>query len=64
MWVSSSKREHCEPSLPGIRAGLGKWPAGTSAAERKMRLFDDRLIELALNRVVIALSNDPHSDRR
>jgi O-acetyl-ADP-ribose deacetylase (regulator of RNase III) len=44
-------REHCPPSVRGIRDGLQKWPAGSGAAERKLRLFDERLIGLALDRV-------------
>ena len=44
-------REGCEPSLTAIREGLAKWPAGTAAAERKLRLFNDRLIGLALQRI-------------
>jgi O-acetyl-ADP-ribose deacetylase (regulator of RNase III) len=50
------EREHCEPSLAGIRSGLSNWPAGTSAAQRKLRLFDDRLIDLALDRIAPATS--------
>jgi len=34
-----------------IREGLSKWPAGQLAAERKQRLFDDRMIELALHKL-------------
>jgi O-acetyl-ADP-ribose deacetylase (regulator of RNase III) len=45
-------RERCEPSIAGIRLGLSKWPAGTAAADRKLRLFDDRLIGLALKQLV------------
>ena len=45
------EREHCEPSIAGILAGLSNWPAGPAAAERKLRLFDERLIGLALGRV-------------
>ncbi|MBB5057423.1 O-acetyl-ADP-ribose deacetylase (regulator of RNase III) [Granulicella aggregans] len=45
------EREHCKPSLKGIQAGLKAWPAGRPAAERKLRLFDDRLIKLALDRI-------------
>jgi O-acetyl-ADP-ribose deacetylase (regulator of RNase III) len=45
------EREHAEPSVPGIRASLEKWPAGPAAAERKLRLFDDRLLKLALDRL-------------
>jgi hypothetical protein len=50
------EREHCEPNLAGIRSGLSNWPAGTSAAQRKLRLFDDRLIDLALDRIAPATS--------
>ena len=45
------ERERCEPTLTGIRQGLARWPAGEAAAERKLRLFNDRLIGLALQRV-------------
>jgi O-acetyl-ADP-ribose deacetylase (regulator of RNase III) len=45
------QREHAEPTLSGIRSGLLTWPAGQDAAERKLRLFDDRLLRLALARV-------------
>ena len=45
-------REQCEPSVAGIREGLSKWPAGKAAADRKLRIFDDRLIDLALRQLV------------
>jgi hypothetical protein len=35
-----------------IEAALRKWPGGLDAAERKMRLFDKRLIELAVGQIV------------
>jgi O-acetyl-ADP-ribose deacetylase (regulator of RNase III) len=44
-------REHCEANVPSIRAGLSRWPAGPEAAERKLRLFNDRLLGLALERL-------------
>jgi O-acetyl-ADP-ribose deacetylase (regulator of RNase III) len=44
-------REHCEATVPAIRAGLALWPAGEEAAERKLRLLNDRLIGLALSRL-------------
>jgi hypothetical protein len=44
------EREHSEPTVTGIRVGLKNWPAGPAAAERKLRLFDERLIGLALER--------------
>jgi len=52
------EREHCERSVSAIRAGLGRWPAGAEAAERKQKLFDDRLIKLALDRLEQKNAND------
>jgi len=46
------EREHKQPNLLSIRTGLREWPAGEAAAERKLRLFNDRLIELALGRLI------------
>lgn len=46
------EREGREPNLVAIRAGLHEWPAGESAAKRKLILFNDRLINLALSRLV------------
>ena len=48
------ERERAEPTVAGIRAGLRQWPAGTAAAERKLRLFDERLIRLALDRIALS----------
>ena len=45
-------KEHCSPTIEGIRSGLHDWPAGQSAAERKLKLFDDRLLNLALQRLM------------
>lgn len=38
-------------NLEAVRDGLSTWPGGSGAAERKMEIFDDRLIELALVRL-------------
>ena len=46
------QRENCAPNLASIREGLARWPAGADAAKRKQGLFDDRLINLALSRLV------------
>lgn len=48
-------REGAEPTLAGIRSALGHWPAGASAIERKQRLFTDRLVALALERLQASL---------
>jgi O-acetyl-ADP-ribose deacetylase (regulator of RNase III) len=45
------ERESCGRSVSEIRDGLSRWPAGPDAADRKQRLFDDRLIGLALERL-------------
>lgn len=45
-WLIS--REGRRPDLEDIKAGLAAWPGG--AGERKLKIFDDRLIGLALDR--------------
>jgi O-acetyl-ADP-ribose deacetylase (regulator of RNase III) len=50
-------KENREPTLAGIRAGLGKWPAGSAAAERKLRLFNDRYIRLAIDQLALPLGS-------
>lgn len=42
----------CEATVPEIRASLGVWPGGAAVAARKQRLFDDRMLGLALERLV------------
>lgn len=50
------EKEHREATVAGIRAGLEEWPAGPAAAERKLRLFNDRLIGLAIEQLTLPLS--------
>lgn len=45
------QREHAEPSVDGLRKALASWPGGPEAAKRKQRLFDDRMLDLALKRL-------------
>ena len=45
------QREGCGVSIPEIRNGINRWPAGPGPAERKQRLFNDRLIGIALERL-------------
>jgi O-acetyl-ADP-ribose deacetylase (regulator of RNase III) len=40
-----------KPSLRSVMEALREWPGGEGAGERKLRLFDDRLIALALERL-------------
>jgi O-acetyl-ADP-ribose deacetylase (regulator of RNase III) len=44
-------REGCTTTVESIKEGLRRWPGGTQAARRKAKLFDDRLIGLALDRL-------------
>lgn len=47
-------RDGVQPVLDAVKASLRTWPGGQKAAERKQRLFDDRLIDLALQRLTHA----------
>lgn len=52
-------REGCKPDVAALREGLARWPGHRDAGQRKQRLFDDRMLTLALNQLT---SNDwlPH----
>jgi O-acetyl-ADP-ribose deacetylase (regulator of RNase III) len=45
---------HCELTLVSVKDGLTRWPGGQTAARRKMKLFDDRLLGLAIDRLTMA----------
>jgi len=47
-------REGCQPELAEVKEALANWPGGEGAGERKLRIFDDRLLELALDRLKAA----------
>jgi O-acetyl-ADP-ribose deacetylase (regulator of RNase III) len=44
-------REGRTADLESIKTGLREWPGGADAGARKLRIFDDRLIHLALERL-------------
>jgi O-acetyl-ADP-ribose deacetylase (regulator of RNase III) len=44
-------REGRTASLEDIKEGLRSWPGGPGAGERKLRLFDDRMLMLAIERL-------------
>lgn len=48
-WLLS--REQVAPTVSAVREGLRHWSGGTEAAARKMRLFDDRSLSIALDRL-------------
>ena len=45
-------REDVAPNVSALREGLRYWRGGPGSATRKDRLFDDRALEIALNRLV------------
>ena len=45
-------RENISPDVSALRTSLHKWPGGKASAQRKASLFDDRMLGLALNRIV------------
>lgn len=49
-WLLS--QEHVEPTTPAIREGLRRWSGGPDAAARKDKLFDDRALDIALERLI------------
>lgn len=48
-WLLS--REGRRPEPEDVKEGLAAWPGDGKAGERKLRIFDDRLIGLALDRL-------------
>jgi O-acetyl-ADP-ribose deacetylase (regulator of RNase III) len=44
-------REKCSATIDDIKSCLITWPGGPEAGERKMKIFNDRLIGLALERI-------------
>jgi len=41
----------CPLNVPALRQGLQRWPGGAEAGQRKLRLFDNRLLEQAAIRL-------------
>jgi O-acetyl-ADP-ribose deacetylase (regulator of RNase III) len=44
----------CPPDIRSIRRGIAEWPGGKKSVQRKQKLFDDRLVQLALERLKMA----------
>lgn len=45
-------KEGCAPTLESIKQGIKHWPAGEKWAERKLNLFDDKSLQIAIDRLV------------
>jgi len=50
------EREHVKPDTTSIRGAIASWPAGKAAGERKLGLFDERLISMALEQLESPIS--------
>lgn len=48
-WLLSKMQ--VQPTLAGLRNGISRWPGGSGSAARKSKLFDDRIIEMALDKI-------------
>ncbi|MFN2240458.1 MAG: Appr-1-p processing protein, partial [Thermoanaerobaculia bacterium] len=44
-------REGRTAEIGDVKAGLAEWPGGRDAGARKLRLFDDRLLGVAIGRL-------------
>lgn len=49
-WLLHEQR--CKRTVEDLRRGLQNWPGGSAAARRKSKIFDDRLLDLALQRLI------------
>ena len=45
------EEEGIQPTTPAVWAGLAKWPGGEGSGRRKLKIFDERLIRLALHQL-------------
>jgi len=52
-------KEECEPNVRAVRAALAKWTGGQLAGRRKLKLFDDRLLVLAIDRLTTWYKSNP-----
>lgn len=48
------QRDGIEPDLEGVMEGLKNWTGGSNAGQRKLRIFDERLILIALTQLKAA----------
>jgi O-acetyl-ADP-ribose deacetylase (regulator of RNase III) len=46
--------EGCDATLASIKKGVANWPAGTKWAKRKLALFDDKSLQIAIDRLRVA----------
>lgn len=49
-WLIS--HEKCSADIPSLKQALANWPGGNDAGQRKLRIFNDRLLALARDRLL------------
>lgn len=54
-------REGRRPEVGDLRGGLAAWPGGKAAGARKLRIFDDRSLRLALERLLATEPTAPQA---
>ncbi|MEZ6143300.1 MAG: macro domain-containing protein [Zavarzinella sp.] len=52
-------RENVAPTVPAVREALHKWPGGINASARKLRLFNERVLGIALERLTQMPTPEP-----
>lgn len=55
------KKEQIAPNVEHVKEGLRNWPGGQAAAQRKMDLFDDDVIAIALTRLTSQKRSAPRA---
>lgn len=48
------QQDEFEPTVERIMAGLKDWPGGSNSGRRKIKIFDERLVSIALNKLETA----------
>ncbi|MCE9553020.1 MAG: macro domain-containing protein [Planctomycetes bacterium] len=49
----------CTPDVASLKTAIKDWPGGKAAARRKQKIFDDRLLALAVKRLVPVIDAPP-----
>lgn len=48
------QNDHIDPSVEGVMGGLKSWAGGAEAGQRKLKIFDERLVTIALKQLEAA----------
>jgi O-acetyl-ADP-ribose deacetylase (regulator of RNase III) len=56
------RKDICGTSITAVRSALDKWPGGKASGLRKQKLFDNRLLHLAIDRLTSWYKSRPQHD--